>query len=93
MGNVACPAKQLTGRKEVAEMSIAGIAGAGLAILLGVLFIAYIAFVLSALIGVVGSRHTLLTKIVWVLVIFAVPFLGSILWHIVGKKDSLAKEY
>ncbi|OIK02831.1 hypothetical protein BIV25_01090 [Streptomyces sp. MUSC 14] len=54
-----------------------------------VLFVAYCIFIVSALRGAVTSRLQLLAKAVWVVVIFALPFAGSLLWHLVGKKSAL----
>ncbi|MDT0463546.1 PLDc N-terminal domain-containing protein [Streptomyces gibsoniae] len=60
------------------------------ALVLIVLFAAYCIFVVSALRGALTSRLELLAKVVWIAVIFALPFLGSLLWHLVGKKSALA---
>jgi hypothetical protein len=55
--------------------------------------ILYFVFVISALVGVVASRIGCLGKIVWLLVIFALPFLGSLLWHLVGKNMDRPRYY
>jgi hypothetical protein len=60
------------------------------ALVLIALFVAYCIFIVTALRGAVTSRLQLLAKIVWVAVIFALPFLGSLLWHLMGKKSALA---
>ncbi|MFD0919619.1 PLD nuclease N-terminal domain-containing protein [Saccharopolyspora rosea] len=51
---------------------------------------AYLVFVISALIGVVRSKLELVHKAAWIVAIFVFPFLGSLVWHFVGKKSRSA---
>ncbi|MEU8694678.1 hypothetical protein [Streptomyces sp. NPDC048665] len=59
------------------------------ALVMIVLFVAYCIFIVSALRAAVTSRLHLFAKAVWVVVIFALPFAGSLLWQLVGKKSAL----
>ena len=43
---------------------------------------------LAALVSILGSPHTGGMKIAWLVFAFIAPFLGSLLWFIVGRGDS-----
>lgn len=47
--------------------------------------VAYAALVLAALITIVTSRHEFGMKIVWTVFVFVAPFVGSVLWFVVGR--------
>lgn len=47
---------------------------------------AYLIFFLAALIDMLGANIGCGAKILWFLVIFSMPFLGSLLWYVVGRK-------
>ena len=69
----------LTAREETWSWLLAG--GVGLvALALVVLFI-------GALVSVLRSGMTGGMKVVWVVFAFCAPFLGPVLWFLVGKKD------
>ncbi|MFB7510220.1 hypothetical protein [Streptomyces broussonetiae] len=59
------------------------------ALVMIVLFVAYCIFIVSALRSAVTSRLQLLAKVLWVVVIYALPFAGSLLRHLVGKTSAL----
>lgn len=64
---------------------------------LGILLIAaigigYLIFFLAALLSVLGSRVGCLGKIVWFIVIFCLPFLGSLLWFVAGRPRDHRRE-
>ncbi|QWF83561.1 PLD nuclease N-terminal domain-containing protein [Amycolatopsis sp. CA-230715] len=58
--------------------------------ILGLLLIAvsaaYLIFFLAALVDMLGARIGCGAKILWFLVILSLPFLGSLLWYVVGRK-------
>ncbi|MFD9895798.1 PLD nuclease N-terminal domain-containing protein [Amycolatopsis sp. NPDC059027] len=60
--------------------------------ILGVLMIAvsigFFLFFLVALFGVLGSNIGCGAKILWFFVILALPFLGSLLWFVVGRRSA-----
>ncbi|HWC80367.1 MAG TPA: PLD nuclease N-terminal domain-containing protein [Pseudonocardiaceae bacterium] len=68
-------------------------------ILLGgaILFFAllYALLFFGALISVLGSPQTGGLKLVWCVIVFAFPFLGSLLWFVVGRPNARAyrREY
>lgn len=62
------------------------VAIAGLAVIAAVM-IAYVALVIAALVGIVGARLTGGMKLVWCVLVFLAPFLGSLLWFFVGRKN------
>ena len=47
--------------------------------------IGYVIFFVAALLSVLGSRVGCLGKVIWLLVILALPFLGSLLWFVAGR--------
>ncbi|WP_328603647.1 PLDc N-terminal domain-containing protein [Amycolatopsis sp. NBC_00345] len=47
-------------------------------------------FFIAALVGIVGSGLTGGMKLVWVVFAFCAPFLGPLLWFLVGRKQSTA---
>ncbi|MDQ7808923.1 PLDc N-terminal domain-containing protein [Amycolatopsis sp. A133] len=65
-------------------LSWLGIGVAGAAVL------AFVVLFLSALVSVLRSPLTGGMKIVWVLFAFCAPFLGSLLWFLVGRRDAAA---
>ncbi len=42
-----------------------------------------------AIISVLGSGHSGVTKLIWILVILILPVVGMILWFLIGSKKSL----
>ncbi|GAA1960660.1 PLD nuclease N-terminal domain-containing protein [Amycolatopsis minnesotensis] len=61
-------------------------AGPGIFSILLIAVAAYFIFFLTALVDMLGARIGCGAKILWFLVIFAMPFLGSLLWYVVGRK-------
>ncbi|HET6501976.1 MAG TPA: PLD nuclease N-terminal domain-containing protein [Amycolatopsis sp.] len=64
---------------------VLGFAGGG-AIMLIVLF--PLVFFVVALISILGSQQTGGMKVVWIVFAFCAPFLGPLLWFIVGRRAS-----
>ncbi|MFI5614939.1 PLD nuclease N-terminal domain-containing protein [Amycolatopsis sp. NPDC051903] len=67
--------------------SIAVAIGIGVVILLPAIFF------LAALISILGSPLTGGMKFVWVVFAFCAPFLGPLLWFIVGRRSAEAGAY
>jgi membrane protein DedA with SNARE-associated domain len=66
--------------------------GIGAALLVGVL-LAYALLVLGALISTLGSSLTGGMKLVWIIFIFIAPFIGSICWFLIGKRNASVSAY
>lgn len=51
-------------------------------------FLGFVVFFLDiwAIVNVVGSRHSVLKKVIWIIVILLLPILGFILWAIFGPR-------
>lgn len=49
---------------------------------------AFLVFFLAALVGILGANLGCGAKILWFLVILSLPFLGSLLWFVVGRKTA-----
>ena len=45
-----------------------------------------LAYIRTAIINVVGSRASLITKAIWVIVILALPVLGLLIWLVAGPR-------
>jgi 4-amino-4-deoxy-L-arabinose transferase-like glycosyltransferase len=56
-------------------------------IALGLAVLAYVVFFLTALFSILGSRQSGGMKLVWVVFAFCAPFLGPLLWFLVGRND------
>ncbi|WP_150460364.1 PLDc N-terminal domain-containing protein [Nesterenkonia ebinurensis] len=51
--------------------------------------LAYIAFAIAAILSILNSRsYTSGLKALWVLAVLAFPFLGSLVWFLVGRNSS-----
>jgi hypothetical protein len=47
----------------------------------------YVVFFLAALISILGSRQSGGMKLVWIIFAFCAPFLGPVLWFLVGRRQ------
>ena len=65
----------------------AGVAAVGLL----ALAIAHVLIAVVAVISVIGSQQTLGMKVVWFLLIWAMPLIGSVLWFLVGRREERAQ--
>jgi hypothetical protein len=65
----------------------AGVALVGLA----ALAIAHVLIAVLAVAGVFGSRQSPGMKIVWFLLIWAMPLIGSVMWFLVGRREQRAQ--
>jgi Phospholipase_D-nuclease N-terminal len=61
--------------------------GPVVAAVLVIVMIGYVVFFLAALISVLGSRQSGGMKLVWIIFAFCAPFLGPVLWFLVGRKQ------
>lgn len=53
-----------------------------------VVLAAYALLFIGALISILGSALSGGMKLVWVIVAFMAPFLGSLLWFVIGRSDA-----
>ncbi|WP_240519615.1 PLD nuclease N-terminal domain-containing protein [Amycolatopsis antarctica] len=68
------------------ESGAARFLGLGLGAVLILLLVAYVVFVIAALVSILRSRVDGGMKLVWVILVFLAPFLGSVLWFVIGRK-------
>ncbi|MEU0877133.1 PLD nuclease N-terminal domain-containing protein [Lentzea sp. NPDC005914] len=61
--------------------------GGGLVLAL-LLAAALLIFWIAALVSVLGAPIGCGAKILWLLVVFALPFLGSVLWFVAGRRTA-----
>ncbi|WP_326565361.1 PLD nuclease N-terminal domain-containing protein [Amycolatopsis rhabdoformis] len=68
---------------------------ANIAVVVGIiaLILTPLVFFLAALISVLGSPLTGGMKLVWVVFAFCAPFLGPLLWFLVGRRSAFAGAY
>lgn len=50
--------------------------------------VALLVFWIAALVSVLGAPIGCGAKILWLLVVFALPFLGSVLWFVAGRRTA-----
>ncbi|MFJ9783212.1 PLD nuclease N-terminal domain-containing protein [Amycolatopsis sp. NPDC101161] len=74
------PAALIRGHEETWSWLLLGLTGAVL--------LAFVVLFLAALVSILGSRLTGGMKLVWVIFAFCAPFLGSLLWFAVGRRDA-----
>ena len=60
-----------------------GIVGAAVLVLV---LVAYVVLFVGALVSILRSPQTGGMKLVWVVFVLVAPFLGSLLWFLVGKR-------
>lgn len=75
----------------LASANSSQIAGLGLFAVLGLAMLAYAVLFIGALISIATSAHTGGMKLAWIVFAFVAPFLGSLLWFVVGRGDSLRR--
>lgn len=59
----------------------------GIALLLGALLVglAVVVFIIAAFFSVLFARMDLGMKVVWIILIFLAPFIGALLWFVIGR--------
>ncbi|GAB3008217.1 PLD nuclease N-terminal domain-containing protein [Amycolatopsis acidiphila] len=62
------------------------------AILLVAVVAAFVLLVVGAVVSVLRSRLTPGMKLVWVVFVFIAPFIGSLLWFLIGRKQTVAAQ-
>jgi len=62
--------------------------GPVVAAVLVIAMLAYVIFFLAALVSILGSRQSGGMKLVWIIFAFCAPFLGPVLWFLVGRKQN-----
>ena len=59
--------------------------------ILGLFLILNAVLFIAALVSVARNKtHATGSTIVWALIVLALPFLGSVLWFLVGRRESLS---
>ncbi|KPC64310.1 PLD nuclease N-terminal domain-containing protein [Streptomyces chattanoogensis] len=53
-----------------------------------ILTAAYVAVIVSAVVSISTSHLSTGTKLVWIVFAFMAPFLGSVLWFLIGRRDA-----
>src|SRR5699024_7559325 len=62
--------------------------GVGLFVVLGVGLLAYAVLFIGASISIVLSEHGGGMKLAWIVFAFVAPFIGSLLWFLIGRRDA-----
>lgn len=60
----------------------------GMLALIALPVLLYVCLVIGALISILGSGQTFGMKVVWIVFVFVAPFLGSILWFLIGRANA-----
>ncbi|WP_212909545.1 PLDc N-terminal domain-containing protein [Streptomyces sp. TS71-3] len=55
------------------------------AVLLIAVMVAYVLFIIGAFVSILRSRFSAGMKFVWCVFVVIAPFLGSLLWFLIGK--------
>jgi hypothetical protein len=62
--------------------------GIGAVVVVGLLVVAYLVFFIATLISILGSAQSGGTKLVWIIFAFCAPFLGPLLWFLIGRRQA-----
>lgn len=66
-----------------------GIILAGGVVLVGIAaVVGFLVLTIGALLSILGSRLGGGMKFIWVVLVFAAPFLGSLAWFVIGRRDA-----
>lgn len=69
----------------LSDQHVTWLEGAGL-VAVGLGALALLVFWIAALISVLAAPIGCGAKILWLLVVFSLPFVGSLLWFVVGRR-------
>lgn len=62
----------------------------GMGVMFWILFMLFIVLLpLIALVSIIGNRFAPNVKLLWILVILCIPFIGSVLYFTVGRKHRI----
>lgn len=62
--------------------------GVGAVVVIGLLVVAYLVFFIGTLISILGSTQSGGTKLVWIIFAFFAPFLGPLVWFLIGRRQA-----
>ncbi|MER7082698.1 Phospholipase_D-nuclease N-terminal [Saccharopolyspora kobensis] len=65
-----------------------GVFQIGTLLLIALPVLLYVGLIIGALISILGSAQTFGMKVVWIIFVFVAPFLGSILWFVIGRGNA-----
>lgn len=63
------------------------------AVLLTAVIVAFVVFVFGAVVSVLRSSLTGGMKFVWIVLVFLAPFIGSLLWYVIGRPNARSARY
>lgn len=72
----------------VSTVTAAGSTGAfhlGLAALATLPLLAFVVLFIASLVSIIASSQELGMKVVWVVLVLIAPFIGSVLWFLIGR--------
>lgn len=72
-------------------MNVDALGSVGTAAVIVLVLGAYLALVIGALVSVLRSRQTGGMKLVWTVFVLVAPFLGSVLWFLIGKRAAVTQ--
>jgi hypothetical protein len=55
---------------------------------IGLIALACLVFFISALVSILRSPLTVGMKLIWIIFAFIAPFIGSLCWFVIGRKDA-----
>lgn len=70
---------------QLSQDAVAHGLGASLIVLLVAVALFHVVFFLAALVSILGADVGCGGKLLWLIVIFCLPFFGSLLWFVVGR--------
>lgn len=65
--------------------------GMALAVVLAIVALGYALLFIGALISILRNEHDMGMKLAWIVFAFVGPFLGSLLWFLVGRRSAIRR--
>jgi len=74
---------------ELDMVGVAGIMGLAVLLVLGIIFVAVFVLWLWAMIDILKNEFTGSNKLIWLLVVMLLPFIGMVLYWFIGREQKI----
>ena len=71
-------------------VGVAGVMGLAILLVLGMIFVAVFVLWLWAMIDILKNEFTGSNKLIWLLVVMLLPFIGMVLYWLIGREQKIS---
>jgi hypothetical protein len=71
-------------------VGVAGVMGLAVMLVLGMMFVAVFVLWLWAMIDILKNEFTRSNKLIWLLVVMLLPFIGMVLYWLIGREQKIS---